>query len=51
LRRSIDLSASWSTGRPVTQRHGAYGMIFDHYAPIPGPDDDEPFPPAVGMRA
>jgi elongation factor G len=37
--------------RELTQRHGAYGMIFDHYAPIPGPDDDEPFPPAVGMRA
>ncbi len=37
--------------RELTQRHGVYGMIFDHYAPIPGPDDDEPFSPAVGMRA
>jgi elongation factor G len=37
--------------KEMTQRHGAYGMIFDHYAPIPGPNDDEPFPPAVGMRA
>jgi elongation factor G len=37
--------------KELTQRHGAYGMIFDHYAPIPGPDDDEPFPPTVGMRA
>jgi len=37
--------------RELTQRHGAYGMIFDHYAPILGPDDDEPFPPAVAMRA
>jgi elongation factor G len=37
--------------KELTQRHGAYGMIFDHYVPIPGPDDDESFPPAVGMRA
>jgi elongation factor G len=37
--------------RELTQRHGAYGMIFDHYAPIPGPHGDEPSPPAVGMRA
>jgi elongation factor G len=40
-----------NTLRELTQRRGAYGMVFDHYASIPGPDDDEPFPPAVGMRA
>jgi elongation factor G len=37
--------------RQLTQRRGAYGMVLDHYAPIPGPDDDDPFRPAVGMRA
>ena len=40
-----------NTLRALTQRRGTFGMVFDHYASIPGPDDDEPFPPAVGMRA
>ena len=39
-----------NTLRALTQRRGTFGMVFDHYAPIPGPDD-EPFRPAVGMRA
>jgi hypothetical protein len=26
-------------------------MRFSHYAPVPLPGDDEPFPPAIGMRA
>jgi elongation factor G len=29
----------------------AYTMAFDHYAPVPLPTDDDPFRPAVGMRA
>jgi len=38
--------------RSIMQRRiGAYTMTFDHYAPIPFPPDDDPFRPAVGMRA
>jgi elongation factor G len=41
-----------NTLRSMTQGRGAYIMTFDHYAPIPPrPDDDDPFAPAVGMRA
>jgi translation elongation factor EF-G len=36
----------------MTQGRAAYTMTFDHYAPAPmPPDDDDPFAPAVGMRA
>jgi translation elongation factor EF-G len=28
-----------------------FEMQFSHYAPVRAPDDDEPFPPAMGMRA
>jgi elongation factor G len=37
--------------RQLAQRCGAYGMVFDHYEQVPLQPDDEPFPPAVGMRA
>jgi elongation factor G len=37
--------------RQLAQRRGAYSMVFDHYEPVPLLPDDEPFPPAVGMRA
>ncbi len=37
--------------RQLTQRCGAYGMVFDHYEQVPLQPDDEPFPAAVGMRA
>ena len=36
--------------RSMTQGRAAYTMTFDHYAPVPLPPDD-PFQPAVGMRA
>ena len=36
----------------MTQGRATYTMTFDHYAPVPmPPDDDDPFAPAVGMRA
>jgi elongation factor G len=41
-----------NTLRSMTQRRAAHTMTFDHYAPVPmPPDDDDPFAPAVGMRA
>jgi len=41
-----------NTLRSMTEGHAAYSMVFDHYAPVPlPPDDDSPFRPAVGMRA
>ena len=41
-----------NTLRSIAQRRAAYTMTFDHYAPVPmPPDDDDPFAPAVGMRA
>jgi elongation factor G len=41
-----------NTLRSIMLRPGTYTMVFDHYAPVPmPPDDDDPFAPAVGMRA
>ncbi|HEX9525085.1 MAG TPA: hypothetical protein VF949_19055 [Reyranella sp.] len=40
-----------NTLRQLAQRRGAYGMVFDHYEQVLLQLDDEPFPPAVGMRA
>ncbi len=37
--------------RELTFKRGAFHMDFDHYAPLPLPPDDDPFRPAVGMRA
>jgi elongation factor G len=37
--------------RTLTLRRLGYGMVFDHYAPVPEDPDDGPFRPAVGMRA
>ena len=37
--------------RLLSAERATFGMEFSHYDPIPGPGDDEPFPPAVGMRA
>jgi elongation factor G len=28
-----------------------FAMAFSHYVPVGSPGDDEPFPPAIGMRA
>jgi elongation factor G len=53
LRAFVPLANMFGYGntlRALTQRRGTFDMVFDHYAPIPGPDD-EPFRPAVGMRA
>ena len=37
--------------RSMTHSRAQCSMRFDCYAPVPGPDDDGPFSPAVGMRA
>jgi elongation factor G len=37
--------------RLMTHGRGAHYMVFDHYSPVPRPPDDDPFRPAVGMRA
>jgi elongation factor G len=37
--------------RLISQGRATFTMRFDHYADAPRPDDDPPFPPAVGMRA
>jgi elongation factor G len=41
-------------GKPLllmSRGRSAFTMQFDHYAPIPLPEDDPRFPPAIGMRA
>jgi len=35
--------------RQIAQGHTGYALRFDHYAPVPRPDDPE-FRPAIGMR-
>jgi len=37
--------------RLMSQDRATFAMQFDHYAPVPLPEDDPPFRPAVGMRA
>jgi elongation factor G len=37
--------------RSMSQGRATFTMQFDHYAPAPGPEDDPPFRPAIGMRA
>jgi elongation factor G len=37
--------------RSMTQGRATFTMQFEHYAPVPLPDDEPPFPPAIGMRA
>jgi elongation factor G len=37
--------------RLMTHGRGAHYMVFDHYSPVPRWPDDDPFRPAVGMRA
>jgi elongation factor G len=36
--------------RSMSQGHATFTMQFDRYAPVPTPDDDPPFRPAIGMR-
>jgi elongation factor G len=40
-----------NTLREMTAKRGSFTVAFDRYAPVPSPDDDGPFAPAVGMRA
>jgi elongation factor G len=40
-----------STLRLMSQGRATFTMQFDHYAPVPLPEDDPPFRPAIGMRA
>jgi elongation factor G len=37
--------------RSMSQARATFAMQFDHYAPVPLPNDDPPFRPAIGMRA
>jgi elongation factor G len=37
--------------KELTNKRGSFAMLFDHYAPVAMPPDDDTFPPAVGMRA
>jgi translation elongation factor EF-G len=37
--------------RASARGRASFTMQVSHYAPVLPPDDDEPFPPAVGMRA
>jgi elongation factor G len=37
--------------RSMTHGLGRVAIEFSHYAPVPSRGGDEPFPPAVGMRA
>jgi elongation factor G len=36
--------------RSMSQGRATFTMQFDHYTEVPGPDDDPPFRPAIGMR-
>jgi elongation factor G len=35
----------------ISQNRARQTARFDHYQPVTLPDDDPPFPPAIGMRA
>jgi elongation factor G len=37
--------------RSLSRGRATFEMRFSHYAPVPRPGDNEPFPPAIGMRA
>jgi elongation factor G len=37
--------------RSMSQGRATFTMQLDHYAPVPMPEDDPPFRPAIGMRA
>jgi elongation factor G len=37
--------------RSMSQGRAAFTLQFDRYAPVPLPEDDPPFRPAIGMRA
>jgi elongation factor G len=40
-----------NTLRAMSDDHATFTMQFDHYAPVPVPEDYPPFRPAIGMRA
>ncbi|WP_430650133.1 hypothetical protein [Bradyrhizobium lablabi] len=37
--------------RSISQGRATFTMQFDHYTPVPLPESDPPFRPAIGMRA
>jgi elongation factor G len=37
--------------RSISQGHATFNMQFDYYTPVPLPEGDPPFRPAIGMRA
>jgi elongation factor G len=39
-----------NTLRLLSQRRATFTIQFDHYEELPGPGDDPPFRPAIGMR-
>jgi elongation factor G len=39
-----------NTLRSISHGHATFAMQFDHYEERPGPGDDSPFRPAIGMR-
>ena len=47
---AINLFGYMNTLRSISNERATYTVQFDHYAPLPGPEDP-PFRPAVGMRA
>jgi translation elongation factor EF-G len=40
-----------NTLRSLSRSRASFTMRFDRFTPVPFPDDDPPFGPAVGMRA
>jgi len=39
------------TLRMRAEKKGTFSLVFDHYAPVMPPDDDDPSSPAVALRA
>jgi elongation factor G len=46
----VNMFGYFSNLRFMSQGRASFTMQFDHYEELPGPDDD-PFRPAIGMRA
>jgi elongation factor G len=47
---AVNLLGYMNALRSISNRRATYSVKFDHYAPLPGPEDP-PFRPAIGMRA
>jgi elongation factor G len=54
IHATVALAALWGYRNnlaALTRGQGTFEMRYSHYAPVPRFGGDEPFPPAVGMRA